>query len=98
MNAPSLIQDFSGIINLEGDGGGIIATIWGSRRFFTAFLSPIFMWWLFSSQANGSMTNAVELASSKYGNNPEYKKYLESVPLIVPGIAKWLKQLLPGSV
>ena len=62
MNAPNLIQDPTDINNLDGDiGGGIIAMIWGTRHFFTALLSPLFMWWLFLSQANGSMTNAVEL-------------------------------------
>jgi len=92
MNAPSLIDIPSSSI----EGGSILARIWDTRRAVVALLSPLFMWWFFSSQANGSMTNAVELASAKYGDDPNYKKYLESVPMLVPGLFKWLRQLLPG--
>lgn len=96
MNAPSLIQDptLGGVGGLEG-GGGIVARVWGARRAVAAFLSPLFMWWLFSSQANGSVTNAIELAAAKYGDDPNYRKYLETVPKIVPGLFAWLGQLLP---
>ena len=92
MNAPSLIDIPSSSI----EGGSILARIWDARRAVGALLSPLFMWWLFSSQANGSMTNAMELASAKYGDDPNYKKYLESVPMLIPGLFKWLRQLLPG--
>jgi len=97
MNAPSLIQNPAA--SLEGvgtaGGSGIVARVWGARRAVAACVSPLFMWWLFSSQANGSLTNAIELARAKYGDDANYKKYLESVPLIVPGLFRWLRQLMP---
>jgi len=94
MNAPSLIQNPTGAGSLEG-GGGIVSTVWGTRRAVVALLSPMFMWLLFSTQAGGSMTSAMELAITKYGGDPNYKKYLKTVPMIVPGLFKWLRQLLP---
>jgi len=97
MNAPSLLQNPT--TGLENAGGvsvsGIVARVWGARRAITAFLSPLFMWWLFSSQANGSLTNAMELAKTKYGNDANYEEYLKRVPLIVPGLFQWLRHLLP---
>jgi len=99
MNAPSLLQNPT--TGLENAGGvsvsvsGIVARVWGARRAITAFLSPLFMWWLFSSQANGSLTNAMELAKTKYGGDANYEEYLKRVPLIVPGLFQWLRHLLP---
>ena len=92
MNAPSLIENPTNAI----EGGGIFARIWGTRRAVVSFLSPLFMWWLFSSQAECSFSNALELANAKYGDDPKYKKYLESVPIFVPVLSKWLKQLFLG--
>jgi steroid 5-alpha reductase family enzyme len=93
MNADSLIQ-------IEGGGEDIVsntlAVLWGSKRFALACLSPLFMWTLFSGQANGSITNAVELAASRYGEDPNYNKYIAAVPQIVPNIFSWLKQLVLG--
>lgn len=94
MNAPSLLQNPT---SLESAGGtsGIVARVWGARRAVAAALSPLFLWCLFSSQANGSLTNAIELAKAKYGDDANYEEYLKKVPLIVPGLFQWLRQLLP---
>mmetsp|Transcript_13628 Transcript_13628/g.25599 ORF Transcript_13628/g.25599 Transcript_13628/m.25599 type:complete len:377 (+) Transcript_13628:7022-8152(+) len=87
MNCDSLIE------HSVSDGRGILSYLWSSRRLFVAFLSPLFMWTLFSGQANGSITNAVELAHKKYGNDPKFREYLETVPKIIPNVIRWLKQL-----
>jgi len=77
------------------DEGGIPAFMWRARRVFIALLSPLFMYTLFSSQATGSLTPAVELANKKYGGDVNYKHYTENVPLIIPGLVGWLRKLLP---
>ncbi|KAL3936569.1 MAG: hypothetical protein SGBAC_008138 [Bacillariaceae sp.] len=99
MNAPWLIETMSApplfTVMPATDGttsiglliGGLkssVNVLWRCRRLFIALLSPLFMWKLFSSQASGTMMNTVELANSKYGNDPAYKAYLEKVPLIFP--------------
>lgn len=53
-------------------------------RLGLALLSPLSLLALFSAQAEGSMTNAVDLAAGRFGKDPEYQKYLENVPLIFP--------------
>jgi len=58
--------------------------LWRCRRLVVAMVSPWFMLKLFSSQAEGTMTNTLELANSKYGSDPDYKDYIENVPLIFP--------------
>lgn len=77
LNAPALIE-------MPGEKAKLLQNIWGARRLFLALLSPLFMWALFYGQANGTVTNAVEAAMTRYGNNPDYADYVENVPLIVP--------------
>ena len=89
MNSDSLIEPAT-----VGDEG-IVSLLWRSRRLFIALLSPLFMWTLFSGQANGSITNAVELANSRYGKDAAYQEYVSSVPLLVPNLFSWLRKLLP---
>jgi len=89
MNASSLVE------LPNDDGGGMLTMVSKFGRVFIALLSPLFMWTLFSSQANGTFSNTVELANKKYGNDPNYKDYITTVPLIIPGLVAWLRQLLP---
>ncbi|CAJ1937860.1 unnamed protein product [Cylindrotheca closterium] len=100
MNAPWLIESsmsatplFTGAPTTDGAGiigllvGGLKSSVnwlWRCRRLIVALVSPLFMWQLFNSQASGTMMNTVELAKSKYGNDPAYKDYIENVPLIFP--------------
>lgn len=92
MNSDSLIgQNVN--VNVAGGKGGILSWLWRAKRLFVAMLSPCFMWMLFSGQANGSITNAVELAHQKYGNDPAFQEYIQGVPQIIPNLASWLKQL-----
>ena len=49
-----------------------------------ALLSPMFLWSLLNGQAQGVVTNAVEMAKNKYGNDPEFQIYIEEVPKIIP--------------
>ena len=89
MNSDSLIEPAA-----AGDEG-FLSLLWRSRRAFIALLSPLFMWTLFSGQSNGSITNAVELANKKYGDDKAYQDYISSVPLIIPNLSSWLRKLLP---
>ena len=89
MNSDSLIQGV-------GEDGNILTALWGSRRFALACLSPLFLFSLFSGQANGNITNAVELAAKRYGKDPNFNKYVETVPKFIPNAFSWLKQLLIG--
>jgi len=61
-----------------------LAHLWRFRRVGLALLSPAFMWTLFSGQAAGTATNAMELAASKYANDPNYVQYLKDTPPIIP--------------
>ena len=87
-----LVMNSDGLIDTSGTDEGILATLYGSRRLILACLSPLFLWTLFSGQANGDMTNAVELAQKKYGNDEGYLRSLE-LPQIVPNVFAWLKKL-----
>ena len=87
MNSDSLIQS-------GGEDATILSTIWGARRLFIALASPLFMYTLFSGQANGTITNTVELANKKYGSDPAFQSYVKSVPTIFPKVFSWLKELL----
>ena len=75
---------------------GVWATLWGARRLVVACLSPLFMWLLFSGQANGTMMNSVELANERYGADPKFREYVEGVPTLVPNLVPWLKELFGG--
>jgi steroid 5-alpha reductase family enzyme len=86
MNSDSLIEPFDTSV-------GIFHKIWGCRRLVLSCLSPLFMWTLFNGQARGKVTNSVQLATEKYGKDPAYVNYIGSTPLIIPGIASWLKTL-----
>jgi len=77
MNAPSMIEPVPADYSL-------LTRISSLKRIGVALLSPLFMWNLFYGQAKGTITNAVELANARYGDDPNYKKYIESVPLIIP--------------
>lgn len=83
MNAPALI-DPPALLPAETAVAGFFQTLWRFKRLAIAALSPLFLYTLFSGQASGSITNAKELAQNKYGKDPEYAQYLESVPLIFP--------------
>jgi steroid 5-alpha reductase family enzyme len=85
LNAPALIENL-------GPNASFLQKVWGARRMFAAALSPLFLWALFSGQANGSMTNALELATTKYGDDPIYQEYIAKVPLIIPNPLKWFSK------
>mmetsp|Transcript_19040 Transcript_19040/g.28418 ORF Transcript_19040/g.28418 Transcript_19040/m.28418 type:complete len:387 (-) Transcript_19040:406-1566(-) len=80
LNAPSLV-----VFPTESHQS-VVEIMKANWRLPVAFLSPLFLWTLFSSQVNGGLTNAVELAKSKYGNDPRYVEYLEKVPKLVPNL------------
>ena len=55
-------------------------------RLRLALLSPAFMTALFYAQASGAMANTRELAMQKYGDDPQYQRYIATVPLVIPGL------------
>lgn len=81
MNCDSLIDPEKGVA--------------GCTKILIATLSPLFMWTLFNGQATGSITQALEMANKKYGNDPGYATYISKTPLIIPNLLSWLRQLLP---
>jgi len=58
--------------------------LWSARKLLLACFGPSFLWLLFDGQSKGNITNAVELATAKYGKNPDYLRYTQEVPLIIP--------------
>jgi steroid 5-alpha reductase family enzyme len=52
--------------------------------FLAATASPLFMFGLFYGQASGAVTNSKELMEAKYGADPAFRIYADSVPLIFP--------------
>eukprot|EP00558_Chaetoceros_sp_UNC1202_P013316 CAMPEP_0197253248 /NCGR_PEP_ID=MMETSP1429-20130617/64316_1 /TAXON_ID=49237 /ORGANISM="Chaetoceros sp., Strain UNC1202" /LENGTH=369 /DNA_ID=CAMNT_0042715855 /DNA_START=6 /DNA_END=1115 /DNA_ORIENTATION=- len=95
MNSDSLIEPMT-VESSQGILSTAWAAIWSTRRLLVAFASPLFMWALFKGQADGSVTNSLELATKKYGSDPAYQEYVKSVPLLVPNIFAWLKALISG--
>lgn len=53
-----------------------------------ACLSPLILWKFFLGQAEGSITSGVELAVKKYGDDPGYSDYIETVPLLFPDLKR----------
>ena len=53
-----------------------------------ACLSPLILWNFFLGQAQGSITSGVELAMKKYGDDPGYSDYIETVPLLFPDLKR----------
>ena len=79
------------IINIPALIGPPNTNVWNRyRRLALALLSPIFMGILFHGQSSGTITNAVELAKMRYGNQAGYTEYIAETPLIIPNIWKWI--------
>ena len=94
INSDSLIQ--RSMREGELDNRNILSMFWRARRLMVALLSPLFMWTLFSGQASGTITNAVELANQRYGKDPLFQEYIKNVPKIVPSVRLWMKELFVG--
>jgi hypothetical protein len=77
MNAPAMVEHVPA-------GASLVARVLSYKRVAISLLSPLFMTWLFRGEADGTITNAVELSKKRYGDDPNFKKYIDTVPLIVP--------------
>jgi steroid 5-alpha reductase family enzyme len=90
MNAPAIIEPLA-----ASKAGVNTMTVWKNlsryKRIGIAFLSPMFMLYLFSGQANGTITESVKLSYERYGygKNDAFTKYIDTVPLIFPNPLKW---------
>jgi len=63
------------------------ATAWRQYlRLGCATLSPLFLFALFSGQANDTIGNAVALSKAKYGSDGAFLAYLEKTPLLFPTV------------
>jgi hypothetical protein len=71
MNAPAMIDPLPKNVSLW-------KRIWACRRLVVSLLGPWFMWTLFSGQAKGTLSKTMELASSKYGNDPAYSRFVNA--------------------
>lgn len=89
MNLPALIEPLPPGATDKGFLSLLLLRLWSVRKLVLGCLGPGFLWLLFNGQATGSITNSVELANAKYGNNPEYAKYVKDVPLIIPNMKFW---------
>jgi steroid 5-alpha reductase family enzyme len=69
----------------------VLWRIWSIRKLLLGSLSPLFLWTLFSGQANGTITSAKALAESKYGDDPAYLKYIQDTPVMFPDLFSFLK-------
>jgi len=85
MNVPALVEPVV-------PNASILKKLWGFKRVGLALLSPMFMWYLFSSQATGAMlAESFEAHRLRYGygENEAFTKYIDDTPLIVPNPLKW---------
>lgn len=56
------------------------------KRVGVALLSPVFLIAWFYGQANGKVSNTVEMFENRYGTYPGFHEYVENTPLIVPNL------------
>jgi steroid 5-alpha reductase family enzyme len=86
MNVPHLIDVVPTTITTAASTplSSLFRQLWSYKRLALACVSPLFLWSLFHAQAQGALTPALDLAKSKYGNDPKYVKYIQQVPLIIP--------------
>jgi len=98
MNAPALVEPLPKVAAAAAAATTATTTtssklsamwkhVWRFRRVGVALLSPLFMWYLFHGQATGGiLPESLEATRKKYGYgiNPEYTKYIDTTPLIVP--------------
>lgn len=84
MNAPALIEPSEKTLREVGIGKFVLGLLWRTRRLFLSLLSPLFLFTLFYGQANGTISNSLETAQKKHGDNPDYIRYVNEVPLIFP--------------
>jgi Protein of unknown function (DUF1295) len=89
MNASALIEP--AVIGGAAENGNPLkatgAFLWRFRRVALAFLSPAFMWHLFSGQATGRiLPDSVEAFRKRYGYGTDaaFTTYVDTTPLIIP--------------
>ena len=78
-----LLLNIPGLTENVGRSASPPKRLWASRRLILALISPLFLWSLFSAQTSGRLTSTLQLANTKYGMDPVYWNYVESVPLII---------------
>lgn len=87
LNAPALVEPL-----MFPSRASLWNKLWSYRRVGLAAVSPMFLWYLFYSQATGALLPDGLAATQKkygYGVDPEYTKYIDSTPLIIPNPVSW---------
>ena len=87
MNAPALIEPRSNSVVTDTAGLGFLSGVWRCRRLILAILGPMFLSYLFYSQASGALLGDALEATKKrygYGKDPTYTKYIDNTPLLFP--------------
>lgn len=86
LNAPALIEPASATTTAVE--ASLVTTIWQTcwryRRLVVSAISPLFLLGWFSAQASGQVSNTQALSLQKYGKDPNYQTYLDTVPLLLP--------------
>ena len=77
LNAPTLVASSPPGI---GWAGRICRLVGGA-------LSPLFLFGLFYAQATDTIAHTAKLAEQRYGADPNFARYAESTPLVVPSLA-----------
>jgi hypothetical protein len=65
----------------------MIQSIWRYRNFGIAMSSPLFLYWLFSNQANGTILQdsyIANLSKYQYGIDPIFTHYIDTTPKLFP--------------
>jgi len=87
MNAPAMIEPAASWTNSASTGVSWYGNLWRYRRVLVALLSPMFMWYLFQGQATGAiLEDSLKETRERYGYgvDPDYTKYVDETPLIIP--------------
>ena len=87
MNAPALVEPV-----LFPNRATWLTRVWSYRRVGLAACSPLFMLYLFWSQATGRLLPEGLAATKKrygYGVDQSYTQYVDTTPLIFPSIVHW---------
>ena len=94
-NGITLINISALIEPIVGDGSDLAfgVVVWSIHKAVFALLSPAFLWVFFLGQAKGEIGSGVDESMKRYGSDEEFKKYVDTVPLLVPNLKGIISQI-----
>lgn len=94
LNSPTLLADGSALAL-----GGLALPTWigAVTRLLSAAMSPLFLFWLFSGQANGRppLQQGFELMQERFGSDAAFIAYEASTPRLIPTLQS-IKESVSG--